>query len=360
MTPVRVLIVDDSVIARGMLGEIVAQSPSLQVAGYARDGLHAASMLGTLRPDVVTLDLEMPRMDGLAFLERVLPVNPVPVVVVSSISRPGCEMTLRALGLGAVDFVTKPTGYAPGEFGRYEATVTEKILAAATANPAVIRGAAAVAPPAGPRLPDERTAGRAALVAIGASAGGPRALRDLFAALPAYLPPIVVAQHMPGSFTGPFAARLDTAGAVRVCEVDDGTVLRPGHAYLAPGGTHLRVERNRGHLLARIDRQDRSAQHRPSVDVLFDSAARAAGEACLAAVLTGMGDDGVAGAKAVRAAGGRVVVQDESTSAIYGMPRAVACALVPDAVLPLPRIAQYLVAWSAAGSGEHGRPDDEA
>jgi two-component system, chemotaxis family, protein-glutamate methylesterase/glutaminase len=349
----RVLVVDDSPLARGLIGEIIGGMPGWEVAGYARDGVAGANELARLEPDVVTLDLEMPRMGGLKFLESVLPTSPVPVVVVSSIAKEGRAVTLRALSLGAVDFVTKPVAASAEEFEVYSHLLRAKLQAAAIANRAAIRAVATRTKPAllvtqqlqplGSTPPRTISVEVGGVIAIGASAGGPMAVRTVLEGLPAQCPPVVIAQHMPAPFTEAFARRLGTDTAIQVMLAVDGTLLQPGTAYVAPGDGHMQVLAGKeGYRLA-VKPGAALRQHRPSVDVLFESVAAAAGSLAVGAVLTGMGDDGARGVAAIKRAGGYVIAQDEATSAIYGMPKMAVATGCVDQTLALREIAQACV-----------------
>ena len=350
---VRVLIIDDSPLARGLIGEIIAQTPGWEVAAYARDGVAAAEELKRIAPNIVTLDLEMPRMDGVRFLETILPDHPLPVVVVSSIAKAGQALTMRALALGAVDFVTKPNASTAQAFEQYATLLRAKLNAALNVNRDALRqllarprdsaARANVALPASPSLRPQLSGKKGALIALGASAGGPLALRRVIEDLPAHCPPVLIAQHMPAPFTAAFATRLGKDSALRVREARNGDVLEAGCGYVAPGNTHMRVICQGSVYRLVVEPGAAIRQHRPSVDVLFESVAQAAGALGVVAVLTGMGDDGARGVVAVKEVGGRAIAQDAATSAIYGMPRAAAATGVLDAILPLERIAQACI-----------------
>jgi two-component system, chemotaxis family, protein-glutamate methylesterase/glutaminase len=349
MSNIRVLVIDDSPLARGLLGEIITQTPGMEVAGYARDGVAGAAELTRLQPDLVTLDLEMPRMGGIHFLETVLPLHPTPVVVVSSIAKEGQKITLQALALGAVDFVTKPTTTTATGFEDYAALVRAKLLAAAQINRTVLRemlrphAAQAALGLTQPLVPLVKQTPREAppqgIIAIGASAGGPVALKRMLEGLPADSPPVLIAQHMPAHFTGAFAQRLDAHCAMHVVEASDGDRPKSGVAYVAPGDAHLRLVQDRDGWKLQVTPGPAVRQHRPSVDILFESVASVAGKRAIAIILTGMGDDGAAGIVAIKKHGGFAIAQDASSSAIYGMPRAAAATGLLDVVVPLESVA---------------------
>ncbi|MBA4803346.1 MAG: chemotaxis response regulator protein-glutamate methylesterase [Brevundimonas sp.] len=305
----KVLIVDDSATMRAMIGAALRTEPRLQVVGEAADPLQAREAIRALSPDVLTLDVEMPRMNGLEFLERLMRLRPMPVVMVSTLTERGADATLAALELGAVDCIAKPTGLTPDRFRGLAATV----LAAAQARPRTRRPLPQVAAGYQPR---------GSLVAIGASTGGVEALLTVIGGFPANCPPTVVTQHMPASFTASFAARLDRVCAPRVSEARDGDPLEIGRVYIAPGGeAHLEIERRGGRLVCRLVEGDLTSGHRPSVDRLFGSVAEVAGPAAAGALLTGMGRDGAEGLLRMRRAGAQTIAQDETTSVVFGMPR---------------------------------------
>jgi len=316
--PVKVLVVDDSALIREMLSSLIARDPDLQVVGTAHDPYDAREKIRVLAPDVVTLDVEMPNMNGIAFLERLMRLKPMPVVMVSTLTQKGADVTLLALELGAVDFIAKPTDQGEANWERAGAELRAKLKAAAATRLESRAQRAPVAPPRPSRTPFHSRA----LVAIGASTGGVEALRDVLLRLPADMPPIAITQHMPPGFTARFAARLDESCALKVSEAADGRAIRPGEVVIAPGNRHLSVVVREGHYVCRLDDSEPVSGHRPSVDVLFHSAAQAAGRHGLGVILTGMGRDGAQGLLAMRGAGARTIGQNEATSLVYGMPRA--------------------------------------
>jgi two-component system chemotaxis response regulator CheB len=328
---VRVLVVDDSAFARKVLREVLATSARIDVVGVARDGLEALELVARLAPDVVTLDLLMPELDGFGVL-RELPAGAPPCVVVS-VSDVESELVVEALALGAFDFVHKPTSLATDRLYELGGELVAKVLAAAAARR---RGAAEQPPAAVPAA-----GAPASVVVVGTSTGGPQALTRIVPALPAELPPVVIALHIPSEYTGPMAARLGQLAARPVTEARDALVLRQGSIVLARGGADLEIEDDGERLLARVVHRPQRPYH-PSVDVLFETAARAVGSRCLGVVLTGMGDDGLAGARAIRAEGGRVLVEAASSAIVDGMPRSVREAGLANASVPLERIASEL------------------
>ncbi len=329
---VRVLVVDDSAFARKVLREVLATSARIDVVGVARDGLEALELVAHLAPDVVTLDLVMPELDGIGVL-RELPPGAPPCVVVS-VSDVESELVVEALALGAFDFVHKPTSLATDRLYELGGELVARVLAAAESRRR--RGTAERAP-----LPAPRPAAPASVVVVGTSTGGPQALTRIVPALPADLPPVVIALHIPSEYTAPMAARLGQLAGRPVIEARDALVLRTGAIVLARGGADLEIERDGEQLLARVVHRPQRPYH-PSVDALFESAARAAGARCLGVVLTGMGDDGLAGARAIRAQGGRVLVEAASSAVVDGMPRSVRDAGLALASVPLDRIAAEL------------------
>ncbi len=327
--PVRVLIVDDSALIRQMLTSILSSDPGIEVVGTAPEPKIARQKIKDLNPDVVTLDVEMPGMDGISFLEKIMRLRPMPVVMVSTLTQAGADTTLRALELGAVDFVGKPTSDVRHGMEERKAELIEKVKAAARARVRPL-GQALPATPTKPAAPKAaavaRPAGglsRSGLIVVGASTGGVEALRVFMGDLPGDLPPLMITQHMPARFTSSFAARLNQGSAVTVCEAKDGQALEPGKAYLAPGGTHLRLARRNGALVCAVADGPNVSGHKPSVDALFHSVVEhGSPRHTVAVMLTGMGRDGAEGMKALYDAGATTLGQDEATSLVYGMPKA--------------------------------------
>jgi len=348
--PCRVLIVDDSAVVRQILSEILASDAGIEVVGTAADPLLAREKIKRLAPDVITLDVEMPRMDGLAFLENLMRLHPLPVVMISSLTERGADTTLQALALGAVDFVSKPKLDVARGLAGYADEIIEKVKAAARSRVRpLVRGAVppkltlpAMAPSAVPRGAQFRTTDR--LIALGASAGGTEALRVVLESLPADAPAVVMTQHLPATFSSAFAERLDRHSAMAVREASDGEAVLPGHAYLPPGGQHLRVIRDGARWRCRIDDGPAVNRHKPAVDVLFQSVAQSAGANAIGAILTGMGDDGARGLLQMRQAGAPTLVQDEASSVVWGMPGAAFRLGAADETVPLERIAGRLLA----------------
>jgi two-component system chemotaxis response regulator CheB len=342
----RVVVVDDSALVRGLLAEIINRQPDMVCVGAAADPLVAREMIRALNPDVITLDVEMPRMDGIDFLSRLMRLRPMPVVMVSTLTERGAEVTLKALELGAVDFVAKPKiGVADG-LRQLGDDITDKVRTAARAH---VRRLAS-APAAGAATPPRPTVlsplGRLStekIIFIGASTGGTEATRELITQLPPDAPAVMITQHMPPGFTKSYAARLDGLSRIRVSEATDGERVLPGHAYIAPGGFHLSVERSGANYIARVRDGDPVNRHKPSVEVLFLSAARVVGPNALGVMLTGMGADGARAMKEMRNAGSWNVCQDEASCVVFGMPREAIAQGAAHEVMPLARIAPALI-----------------
>ncbi len=354
-TKTRVVVVDDSALVRGLLAEIIDRQPDMCCIGAAADPLVAREMIRNLNPDVITLDVEMPRMDGIDFLSRLMRLRPMPVVMVSTLTERGADVTLKALELGAVDFVAKPKiGVADG-LRQLGADITEKIRTAARARvhrlatPAAPVAGQALAKPAAPaslgRLSTEK------LIFIGASTGGTEATREVLVNLPADCPGVMITQHMPPGFTKSYAARLDSLCRIRVAEAGDGERILPGHAYIAPGGMHMSVERSGANYIARVQDGEPVNRHKPSVEVLFNSAARVVGRNALGVMLTGMGADGAKAMRTMRDAGSWNVAQDENSCVVFGMPREAIAHGAVNEVLPLNQIAPRLIEWLRANAG---------
>ena len=314
---IKVLCVDDSALIRDLLREIINSQPDMEVVAVAPDPLVARDLIKRHNPDVLTLDVEMPRMDGLDFLERLMRLRPMPVLMVSSLTQSGSEITLRALELGALDFVAKPALGIRSGMLEYANDIAEKIRAAAKSRPRQARQAQS-APRVALKAP---LTSSEKLIIIGASTGGTEAIRAVLEPLPANSPAILIAQHMPGGFTRSFAERLDRLCQLTVKEASDGERVLPGHVYIAPGGVHLKLVRSGANYVARLDESPTVNRHRPSVDVLFESAAAQAGRNAIGVILTGMGKDGAAGLLQMREAGSPTLAQDEASCVVFGMPR---------------------------------------
>ena len=346
--PIRVLVVDDSAFVRKVVSQMLSRSAAIEVVGVARDGEEALDLTERLAPDVITLDLVMPRMNGVEFLRRQGMRRPVATVICSIAHETG-EMALEAFEAGAVDFVQKPTALATDRVFEIAAELIAKVEAAAQANVArtnLARPASRLHAPVGPVPEGEgaRGTGRADVVVIGISTGGPQALRHLIPRLPADFPvPVAMVLHMPIGYTEMYARRLDEISALNVIEVEEGAVLRRGTVWLAPAGRHLTFVRGSdGAVRAHLDLRPVDTQHRPAVDVLFRSAGDVFGSRVLGVVMTGMGSDGLLGAAHIKAHGGRIATEAESSCVVYGMPRAVDEAALSDRSVTLEGMADAI------------------
>lgn len=339
MKKIRVLVVDDSALIRGVLTELLSQDAAIEVIGTAPDPFIARQKIKELNPDVLTLDVEMPKMDGLTFLEKLMAGHPMPVVMVSSLTQAGCETTMRALELGAVDFATKPTLDIRQGMEEQAQDLIHKVKAAAQAT-------------CRSRKPVQENSGEArkpmaasamlkttdTIIAIGASTGGTEALRDILEMLPPNTPPIIITQHMPERFTKHFADRLNQMCQIRVKEAEDGDTVIPGQALIAPGSFHMELRRSGAKYHVVINQDPPVNRHRPSVDVMFRSVAQYAGKNSVGVILTGMGNDGAAGMLEMKQAGAYNISQDEDSCVVFGMPKEAIKAGGVDKILPLGEI----------------------
>jgi two-component system chemotaxis response regulator CheB len=338
--PIRVLIIDDSALVRELLSGLLEADGDIRVVGTAADPYIARRLIKELDPDVLTLDVEMPRMDGISFLRNLMRLRPMPVVMISAHTQAGAETTLEALALGAVDFVSKPTQDLVHRLGEFAVEIRSKVRGAATSR---VRRLAALAPASGRLEAGAMGGGPPRLIVLGASAGGTEAIRYVIAALPAGAPPVLICQHLPALFTRLFAQRLDGVGPLQAHEAGDGDPIEPGHLYVAPGDRHLHVRASGDHLRCRLDDGPAVNRHKPAVDVLFESVARVSGYAVRAALLTGMGRDGASGLLSLRRAGARTIAQDEATSLVWGMPGAAVKLEAAELILPLHEIPRRLM-----------------
>lgn len=341
---IRVLVVDDSAVMRAFLSRVVASQPDMELLGASPDPLLAIDRIRRTPPDVITLDVEMPRMNGLDFLRNLMMVRPLPVIMISSLTREGAETTMKALELGAVDFIPKPASYDQLEQNAQE--IADKIRAAAGAR--VSRRRPTLAQPAQKSRPaplvHSAPVALHRVIGIGASTGGVEALRDVLTHLPSSIPPIVIAQHMPPGFTETFARRLDTLCRIHVKQAEDGEPVHGGVAYIAPGGRHLLLMRRGGGYSLRVTDDPPVNRHRPSVDTLFRSIAKAAGPKAIGVMLTGMGGDGADAMLEMSRAGAYNIAQDEASCVVFGMPRQAIAAGGVNEVASLPDIAGRLEA----------------
>lgn len=351
---VRVLIIDDSPTLRRLLSQIMDSDPDIEVVGTASDPYIARSKIKKLDPDVLTLDVEMPRMDGLTFLANLMRLRPMPVVMVSRLTDRNADATLRALELGAVDFIVKPDFDITEDLDSFAAEVNGKIKAAAHVTPRTLEPGApakrievdeklsvdAVLEKKTRKKPFTRTE---TLLAIGASTGGTEAIKEVLMQMPANAPATVITQHIPAAFSAPFAERVNGVSAMSVCQAEDGQAILPGHAYIAPGDRHLQVVCRGGRYYCALNDGPLVNRHKPAVDVLFRSVAQEAGPNAIGVLLTGMGDDGARGLKEMQEAGAHTIAQDERTSVVWGMPGAAVKLGAADSVLALEKIAGYLM-----------------
>ncbi len=319
---IKVLVIDDSALIRSLLTEIINSQRDMEVVGAAPDPLIARDMIKQLNPDVLTLDVEMPKMDGLEFLERLMRLRPMPVVMVSTLTERGSEITLRALELGAIDFVTKPKLSISDGMREYTDLIADKIRAASQAKiaslprqSAALNGHAAPVALRNPLISSEK------LLIIGASTGGTEAIKSFLLQMPSDCPGILITQHMPAGFTKSFANRLDSLCQISVKEAEDGERILPGHAYIAPGDKHLLLARSGANYVTQLSDEPPVNRHKPSVDVLFDSAAIFAGKNAIGVILTGMGKDGAVGMAQMKSAGAYNFAQNEESCVVYGMPK---------------------------------------
>lgn len=345
---IRVIVVDDSALVRSLLAEIINRQHDMECIGTANDPLIAREMIRELNPDVITLDVEMPRMDGIDFLGRLMRLRPMPVLMISTLTERGAEVTLKALELGAVDFVAKPRVGLTSGLNELAGQIVDKIRVAAVAqvrriqrDPASSTSVAQAATPSAGllgRLSTEK------LIFIGASTGGTEAIKEILVHMPADSPAIVITQHMPPGFTTSFAARLNGLCQITVKEAVHGERILPGHAYIAPGGKQFHISRSGANYVAVVDDGPPVNRHKPSVEVLFKSAAAVVGRNAYGIMLTGMGNDGAVAMREMKDAGSYNYVQDEASCIVFGMPREAIAHGAADEVLPLTQIAPTLVA----------------
>lgn len=320
MNKIKVLIADDSALMRKLLSDILNQDPAIEVVGAVGDAYKAREEIKRLNPDVLTLDVEMPRMDGISFLERLMRLRPMPVVMISAMTQQGADTTMKALMLGAVDFISKPRIDVENNLIQYGDLICEKVKTAAESR----LNRSNVSPSSPSTKKSSGTVPKSAscsIIAIGASTGGVETIHQLLSDLPVGLPPIVIAQHIPPVFSKSFASRLDAQVDLNVCEVDAGQKLEHGGVYIAPGDKHLIVRKSGGNYVADLDDHAPVNRHMPSVEVLFDSVAQAAGRRAIGIMLTGMGNDGARGLLNMHNKGALTIAQDQHSSVVWGMPR---------------------------------------
>lgn len=342
---IKVLVVDDSAFMRNAIRTMVASDPCIQVIGAARDGMEAIKMVVDLDPDVVTLDVEMPKMDGLETLRQIMEKHPVPVIMVSSLTSEGAKTTLDALDLGAVDFIPKNLSELSINIVHIKQMLLDKIKQIGRKKLKLARRmkAASTSVSAPRKTVHFTSAQRMSVVAIGTSTGGPKALQSVIPVLPKnFSIPIVISQHMPPNFTGPFAERMNQLSQLQVKEAQEGEKLMPGVVYIAPGSGHMSIQRRGIDKIIRIT-QSTEYIYKPSVDLMMLTVAESYPGTCLGVILTGMGNDGLKGMKAIKESGGRTIAQDEETCVVYGMPKAVVDAGMADKVVPINEVAGEIV-----------------
>ncbi|MCW8889114.1 MAG: chemotaxis response regulator protein-glutamate methylesterase [Sedimenticola sp.] len=353
MGVIKVLVIDDSAVIRQVLSEILNAAPGIEVVGTASDPLIARQKIKRLHPDVLTLDVEMPRMDGITFLKNLMRLHPLPVVMISALTKEGADTTLKALELGAIDYIAKPNQHLGDGLSEYADEIVSKVRTAAVARLRLPRLTGAV-PQTVPRKQDAdavllrrtlSTASTAApvIIGIGASTGGTEAIKEILCELPPTMPAIVISQHIPEAFSKPFAERLNALSSLTVVEAESGKEILPGHVYIAPGNRHLLVVRHATRYYCELNDGPLVNRHKPSVDVMFRSLAQSAGGRGIGVMLTGMGQDGAESMGEMQAAGAVTLAQDEMSSVVWGMPGAVVKRGFADEVLSLGKMAQRLI-----------------
>lgn len=359
---IKVLIIDDSALVRKMLSEILNSDKQIEVVGTAADPIMARKKIKELNPDVLTLDVEMPNMDGITFLSNLMRLRPMPVVMVSTLTEAGAEITLDALELGAVDFINKPKTDFSNTIQDYANELIEKVKVASVAQlkSGVPKRKKSINEVQNSKVEKKHSADAIlelniskrnykltdSIIAIGASTGGTEAIREVLQEMPANSPGIVITQHIPEKFSASFAVRMDTISAMKVCEATDGQQILAGHAYIAPGGQHLLIERSGARYVCRLNNGPAVNRHKPSVNVLFRSVANQLGQNAIGLILTGMGDDGAQGLLEMKQAGAATIAQDERTSVVWGMPGEAVKLNAADEILPLNDVAKRLISLS--------------
>lgn len=314
---IRVLVVDDSALIRSLLAEIIKQAPDMELVGAAPDAYVAKDMVMDLKPDVITLDIEMPKVDGLTFLDRLMKARPTPVIMISTLTEKGADATIRSLELGAIDFIAKPKIDVARGIGEYQAEIVDKIRIAARTRPK-----ARIRPSGQVQAIPLQYSGTETIVGIGASTGGTEAIRAVLEQLSPAFPATIITQHMPPNFTKSFAQRLNSICQINVHEAKDGERILPGNAYIAPGDKHMTLVRSGADYRIKLDDGPLVCGHKPAVDVMFNSLAKVVGKNAIATILTGMGKDGAAGLLSLRQSGAITMAQDEASCVVYGMPKA--------------------------------------
>ncbi len=353
MSKIKILIVDDSALVRKILTEILSSDKDIEVVGTAPDPFIARDKIKQLKPDVITLDVEMPKMDGVTFLRNLMRLHPLPVVMISSLTEQGADITFDALEAGAIDFVAKPKIDVKDGLQEYTEEIIEKVKAAVKAKVGIVSTTNATAKPVEKKLSADSVIQKQIakkrfkttdqIIALGASTGGTEAIKEVLMQMPADSPGMVISQHIPEAFSAPFAERMNGASAMTVCEAKDGQQILPGYVYIAPGSHHLLVERNGAQYICRLNDGERVNRHKPSVDVMFRSVAQNVGPNAIGVILTGMGDDGARGLLEMKETGAKTMVQDEKTSVVWGMPGSAAKLGAADKEYPLNQIATNIM-----------------
>ncbi|MCK8108122.1 chemotaxis response regulator protein-glutamate methylesterase [Pseudoalteromonas sp. 2CM41L] len=336
---VKVLIIDDSPLIRRLLSEILSQASDIEVVGCAEDPYQAREMIKLLNPDVLTLDVEMPKMDGISFLRNLMRLRPMPVVMISTLTQQGSPITLEALELGAVDFIAKPTVNVKQQMSQYAYVVQQKVRVAAGARVRSFKKVSTVSEP----LPSNAQFLLNKVIAIGASTGGTEAIKEVLIKMPTNCPAIVITQHIPPVFSTSFAQRMDRTCAINVKEAQHGDKLTAGWAYIAPGGLHLSIKERGASLYCELDDSEPVNRHKPAVDVLFNSLLECGAKNIVAALLTGMGSDGAKGLLSIKQAGGYTIAQDEFSSVVWGMPKAAVDLGAAHEIVALDKVTQRLL-----------------
>jgi len=336
---VKVLIIDDSPLIRRLLSEILSQASDIEVVGCAEDPYQAREMIKLLNPDVLTLDVEMPKMDGISFLRNLMRLRPMPVVMISTLTQQGSPITLEALELGAVDFIAKPTVNVKQQMSQYAYVVQQKVRVAAGARVRSFKKVSTVSEP----LPSNAQFLLNKVIAMGASTGGTEAIKEVLIKMPTNCPAIVITQHIPPVFSTSFAQRMDRTCAINVKEAQHGDKLTAGWAYIAPGGLHLSIKKRGASLYCELDDSEPVNRHKPAVDVLFNSLLECGAKNIVAALLTGMGSDGAKGLLSIKQAGGYTIAQDEFSSVVWGMPKAAVDLGAAHEIVALDKVTQRLL-----------------
>ena len=336
---VKVLIIDDSPLIRRLLSEILSQASDIEVVGCAEDPYQAREMIKLLNPDVLTLDVEMPKMDGISFLRNLMRLRPMPVVMISTLTQQGSPITLEALELGAVDFIAKPTVNVKQQMSQYAYVVQQKVRVAAGARVRSFKKVSTVSEP----FPSNAQFLLNKVIAIGASTGGTEAIKEVLIKMPTNCPAIVITQHIPPVFSTSFAQRMDRTCAINVKEAQHGDKLTAGWAYIAPGGLHLNIKKRGASLYCELDDSEPVNRHKPAVDVLFNSLLECGAKNIVAALLTGMGSDGAKGLLSIKQAGGYTIAQDEFSSVVWGMPKAAVDLGAAHEIVALDKVTQRLL-----------------